>query len=160
VVVQSVTQLTAIVPRGTVLGTVDLELESLFGSTIAPEAYTYTSSVFLLGDAQVGTPVQISAIGPPLQDWGVVKDLALGPAVKKGVVWEIGFSPDWELVHNSWKGVGVPLNGLGQGVATYSIPSDPGLIGSDLYFQAVFDNLPGPGNEFVLSDLLSTLILP
>jgi hypothetical protein len=160
VAVQSPTQLTATVPRGAVLGSVDVELESQFGSTNASAVFTYLSDITSLGEPRIGSSITVHVIGPALQNWGVVKDLALGPAVKKGIVWDIAFSSEFEILHNAWKGIGAPLNGLGQGQTTYEIPDDPSLIGAEMYFQGVFDNQPGTGNLFVLTELHSVTILP
>jgi subtilisin family serine protease len=160
VVVQSPTRLTATVPGGDVLGAVEVEIESRFGSIAEPAAYTYLSALQSLEEPRIGTAITVHVIGPPLANWGLVRDSELGPAVKKGIVWDIAFSPDFEILHNAWKGVGGPLNGLGQGQAVWWVPDDPALVGQPMHFQAVFDNLPGTGNEFVLSDLRTLTILP
>jgi len=160
VIVESPTSLRASVPHGVVLGPVDVKLENGFGSDIAPGAFTYTSRILALGEPHIGGQISVHVVGPPLQNWGLVKDLALGPTLKKGLWWDLAFSPDREIVQNSWKGIGAPLNGIGQGSAVWAVPDDPTLIGQPIYFQAVFDNLPGTGTELVLSDLLTVIALP
>jgi hypothetical protein len=146
-------------PIGEVLGSVDLEVSTAFGSDVEPDAYTYDSLWVALGDPVVGQTVGFAAVGPPNGKWGAVVDTAPGPTLKKGVVWCLGFSPARSIIHNAWRGDSL-LNGIGQGVTSYAVPDNPSLVGQTLYTQAVFDgNGPTIGRPLVLSDCVESVIL-
>jgi subtilisin family serine protease len=153
--------LTVALPQGEVLGPVDVEVETLFGIDTLVGGYTYNPSLLLLGSPNLGSGVDFAVAGPPLANWGLVLDLVLGPREKKGVVWDIAFSPDFEILVNSFQGLDSPLNGIGNGQVPYTIPDGPEWIGVNLYLQAGFDgNGPETGLALTLSDLLTVTILP
>jgi hypothetical protein len=150
--------LLATTPKGDVLGPVDVTVSNAFGSDILAGGYSYTAQYSAIGTPVIGQPFSWGASGPPGGRWGAILDITPGPAMKKGLVWCIGFSPAWEVAHNAWAGDGV-LNGLGQGIATWNVPNDPGLVGQTLYSQAVFDhNGPLPGKILIQSGCVQLVI--
>jgi len=146
-------------PVGSVCLPVDVTIETPGGSDTLPGGFTYLPTIAVLGTPCIGCDLTVFARGVPLGAWGVVKDDTLGPKYKKGLWWQIGFV-HWEILHATWLGDS-PLNGIGQGSTIYSIPNDPGLIGTPLYFEGVVDgNGPEIGKILILAELQSVTVVP
>jgi hypothetical protein len=151
--------LTCKTPAGGVCGPVDVTVESHGSTDTLLDGFSYFPTLSIIGTPCIGCDLIVFARGVPLGAWGAVKDDTLGPKYKKEIWWEIGFV-NWEIVHATWRG-GSALNGLGQGSDTYSIPNDPGLIGTPLYFEGVFDgNGPEIGKNLVTAELQTVIIVP
>jgi len=146
-------------PASPVCLPVDVGVANGIGSDVLAQGFDYYPTITMLGDPCLGCTVTLAARGPSLGAWGVVKDDALGPKYKKGIWWEIAFH-NFEILHATWFGDSA-LNGLGQGSTTYTVPNDPGLIGTPLYFEGVFDgNGTAPDKILVTAPLVSTTIVP
>ena len=149
-------------PTGTVMESIDVSLTSTFGTDTVVNGFTYMGTVSSFGTPSIGTTFNYSPNGIPNSDWGLVIDYVAGMKVKKGMNFRINFSPDWEVVHDSFRTADNQLNGFGQSSAQYFIPDDPGLIGQPLYAEAVFDgNGPAPGRDLQLGkDRVDDIIVP
>ena len=148
-------------PSGAALDAVDVEVSTSLGSDSVSDGFSYYPTLASVGTPSPGSTIFLQGFGVASSDWGVVKDLVLGPRFKKGILWQIRFSGNFEIIKNSFAGGDNPLTGSGQGQAQYQIPDDPGLIGEDIYFEGVFDgNGPGGGRDLTLADLVTVTVVP
>ncbi len=160
--VTDINSLTCTVPTGVRLGGADIVVENSNGaSDPLVGGYEYYATLGLVGTPSPGAPVTLGAFGTPNADWGLVSDRVLGPRVKKGIEFMIRFSRDFEIVANSFAGLGNTTSPSGQSNAPYTIPDEPGLIGQPLYFETVYDNNgPDPGKELVYGTFLEVVVVP
>ena len=158
--VLSDTELVVGAPRFDQLGTVDILVVTVDGEARAERAFSSIPRFEAVAAPRRGGTFRLYGLGAANGDWGVVIDWAAGPARHRGLTWKIAFQ-DPVVIHNSFHAQSPPLNGGGQGFASFQIPDDPDLVGRLLFAQAVFDgNGPEPKRRLVMSDLVSVRILP
>ena len=150
------------VPAGEEMNTIDCEVTTLFGSDDIANAFTYVGRINQLDTPSLGSQIRYFGNGVPNGNWGVVIDYSAGSRLKKGLLFPIAFSSEWELVHDSFRTSDEALNSFGQGVARYTIPDDAAYIGRTIYAVGVFDgNGPNVGNELRLGvERVDTVIVP
>ncbi len=148
------------VPIGEDLVPIDVEVTADLGTVVVTDGFRQRPVFQLLDEPRPDTEVRFFATGPVNGDWGVVVDHELGPAVKRGLTWDLGFV-EFDVVHNSFQTADAPLSATGQGITRWTVPDDPSLVGRPLYAQAAFDgNGDGPGRHLALSRLVEAVILP
>lgn len=160
--VTSFGSLTCVVPRGVSLGPTDIVVSNDNGdSPPLVDGYAYDSVLGSFGTPSIGSTITVGVLGPANAAWGVVKDTQLGPKTKKGILWQIDFGPDFEILHDAFRTSDPVTTALGQGNTMYTIPANPALIGTSLYFESVFDNNgPAPGNDLWYGNFLEIVIEP
>jgi len=156
------TTIQAGVPQGDEMVSIDFEVTTIFGSDGMDDAFTYVGQITQLDTPSLGAEIRYFGNGVPQGNWGVVIDYAAGSRLRKGLLFPIDFSPEWRVVHDSFRTADPSLNGNGQGFARYTIPSDPSYIGRTIYAVGVFDgNGPSAGNELRLGrQRVDTVIVP
>lgn len=151
--------LTCLVPLGDQLGPVQVVVENEIGSSPPlVNGFAYESLLSLVGTPEPGETITLAVLGKPNADLGIVKDTQLGPKSKKGILWQIKFGPGFEILRDSFRTSDSGTSGFGQANVPYDIPDDPGLVGTSLYFESVFDNALNPPRELYYGNFLEVII--
>ena len=151
--------LTCRVPRGARLGSVDVTAENPSGvSGPLVDGFRYDSLLSSVGTPEPGSTITLSMLGKPDADVGLLKDTRLGPRSKKGILWQIGFGPDFEILYDAFRTSDPQTSSFGQANVPYAIPDDPALIGTSIYFESIFDNAITPPRQLYYGNFLEVVV--
>ncbi|MBI1849867.1 MAG: TIGR03790 family protein [Planctomycetes bacterium] len=153
------------VPRGTVVGPVDVVVRTPFGETTVAGGFTYRAqpvALRVLDPARLGMTMRFEMDGPPSAPFVLLVDRATGTTcrVNGTVCFDLAFTPALRVLSNSITGNGAPLDAQGTRVVSFRVPSNPQYVFRYFHAQGAVMTSGPPNRAFTVTNRVSTQIFP
>jgi len=157
--------LVARVPAGAFAGPIDVTVRTSFGEARLAAGYEYEPlpvRLALLGSPRIGRPVDFEMTGPPGAAIALVVDKATGTTCKFGgaLCFDLAFTRNLRVLHNSVSGPDSPLDAIGARTITFNVPPSPRFVFKSFHAQGAVVTSGPPGRTFEVTNVESSSIFP